>query len=386
MCITESWLDNDTDDSAIKINGYNLCRLDRNNGITHGGILCYVREDISFKQNSNIMNDDIEALWIEVNLHKTKPLLIGTVYRPPSSNVDYIHKLDSVFQEYNTLYDDVYILGDFNLDLCKKYEAKHVNNLAQNSSMKQLICDYTRVTSVSRSKIDLIFVSRPELVVTSGVHSLGLSDHSMIFMVRKHRQLKLPPRTVISRSFKHFSDNNFIDAIKNIDWDQIHCYKNVNAALDKWQSLFNNICNTHAPFKEKRVKGYLPEWVTYEFLKFSKDRDYFYSMAHKTNDPVYWDKAKSLRNKVNNMKFYLKKNYCKDAIANNLHDSKNLWKVIKKLIPNTSSSVPSNIVSSDDGLPSPKETADVFNKYFTSIGNKLGEKFDNNVNSTIIYF
>ena len=43
--------------------------------------------------------------------------------------------------------------------------------------MDQLICDYTRVTNVSHTIIDLIFVSRPELVVSSGVHSLGLSDH-----------------------------------------------------------------------------------------------------------------------------------------------------------------------------------------------------------------
>jgi hypothetical protein len=380
LCITESWLTNDIDDSDIKINGYDICRLDRNNGMSHGGIVCYIKEGISFKQNLNLLNSDIEAMWIEINLPKTKPILIGTVYRPPSSNVEYLDKLDMIFQECNSMYDDVYILGDFNLDQCKACNSKKINNVARNSHMKQLISDYTRITNTSRTKLDLVFVSRPELVVSSGAHSLGLSDHSLIFVVRKHRQIKLPPRTVKSRCYKNFNDANFINAVRNIDWYQINCIDNVNNALSKWQALFTEVCDTHAPFKEKRIKGLLPEWVNKDFLKLSKDRDYYYAKAHKTNEQVHWNKAKALRNKVNNLKFNLKKNYCNEAVNNNINNSKNLWKVIKKIIPNKSSPIP-NLVNSIDGLPSSKDTADAFNTYFTSIGDKLGEKFNtNNVN------
>ena len=74
----------------------------------------------------------------------------------------------------------MYILGDFKLDVAKTSECKRVNILARNSQMTQIIKDYTRITNVSKSKIDLIFVSRAELVVSSGVHSLGLSDHCSV--------------------------------------------------------------------------------------------------------------------------------------------------------------------------------------------------------------
>ena len=192
----------------------------------------------------------------------------------------------------------------------------------------------------------------------------------LTFVVRKHRQIKVPPRIVKSRCFKKFNDTDFIDSICNIDWSQICCIDDVNAALVKWQSLFTNICNTHAPFKEKKIKGHLPEWVNYDFIKLSKDRDYFYAKAHKTNEPIYWNKAKDLRNKVNNMKFYLKKNYCNKAVKDNLKDSKNLWKVIKKIVPSKSSS------TANTNLLNSKDTAAAFNDYFTSIGNKLGEHFE----------
>ena len=83
--------------------------------------------------------DDIEALWIEVNLPHTKPILLGTVYRPPDENVEYLNKLDSMFQHSTSQYEDVIILGDFNLDICKRANCTKVNNIAKHSNLTQLI-------------------------------------------------------------------------------------------------------------------------------------------------------------------------------------------------------------------------------------------------------
>lgn len=379
LCLTETWLSDSIDDSELKINNYSFCRLDRLNDKSHGGILCYVKDGISFKQNTDLYVSDVEALWIEINLPKTKPIIVGTVYRAPSCTVDYLEKVDSIFQKCNSIYDDIYILGDFNLDISKKCNIRKISSLARNSNTEQLIKEYTRITEKSKSILDLIFVSRPEFVVSSGVHSLGLSDHSLIYVVRKHKQIKLPPRVIKSRCFKNFNEIDFINTIQNTDWNCC-CIDNVNTALSKWQTLFNKACNQHAPYKEKKVKGYLPEWINGEFLQLSKDRDFYYAKAHKTNNQADWNMARSLRNKVNNMKYYLKKNYCNEAVTKNMHDSKKLWKTIKKIIPSKSSNVPS-VVNSESGLTnSSNDTANEFNKYFTSIGNTLGRKFENNGN------
>jgi hypothetical protein len=303
------------------------------------------------------------------------------VYRPPDCTVDYLDKLDIMFQKCNTIYDDVYILGDFNLDISKTAKLRKVSNLANNSNMKQIITEYTRITETSKSKIDLIFVSKPEYVISSGVHSLGLSDHSLTYVVRKCKQLKLPPKIVKSRCFKNFHENKFIDTIKNTDWEKICSIDNVNEALDLWQTVFTTACDMHAPYKQKKIKGYLPEWINSDFLRLCKDRDYYFAKAHKTNDHEDWDMAKSLRNKVNNMRYYLKKNYCNEAFINNMHDSKNLWKTIKKIIPSKTSSVP-NLISNK----SSKETANEFNKYFTSIGNQLVVNLILTLNVLVIMF
>ena len=75
-------------ESEFSIDGYRTpYRLDRNaNG---GGILLYIREDIpSNILSKHTFSEDIEGIFIEVNLRTCKWLIFGT-YHPPSQNDNY---------------------------------------------------------------------------------------------------------------------------------------------------------------------------------------------------------------------------------------------------------------------------------------------------------
>ena len=100
----------------------------------------------------------------------------------------------------------------------------------------------------------------------------------------------MPSRTVTSRNFKNFDESHFKTTVQNIDWEQVNCINDVNDALFKWQTLFNEACDKHAPFKTKHIKGHLPECVDNDFLALYKDRDYFNAKAHKKNDKDDWKK------------------------------------------------------------------------------------------------
>ena len=79
--MTETWLNSTVMDSEIKLDNYVLSRGDRNrNG---GGVCAYVRADIAFKLRLDLTCDNLESVWIELLLPKTKPILAGVVYRPP---------------------------------------------------------------------------------------------------------------------------------------------------------------------------------------------------------------------------------------------------------------------------------------------------------------
>jgi len=83
LSVTETWLDDSVSDAEIQILGY-ILRRDR---ARHGGGVCvYIRSDIAFNERLDLQNEIIETLWIDLLLPKTKPILIGTCYRPPNQN------------------------------------------------------------------------------------------------------------------------------------------------------------------------------------------------------------------------------------------------------------------------------------------------------------
>ena len=76
FCITETWLNDDFDDNDMHIDGYNVFRLDRIKDMEQGGILRYIKNGISCKQISDLDDDIVEAMWLELNLPQTKPILL----------------------------------------------------------------------------------------------------------------------------------------------------------------------------------------------------------------------------------------------------------------------------------------------------------------------
>jgi hypothetical protein len=66
--------------------------------------------------------------------------------------------------------------------------------------------------------IDLVFVNNQHRIVDSGVVSLSLSDHSLVYCVVKSGVKKAPPRTIEYRSYKSFNTNTFIQDMNNVPW------------------------------------------------------------------------------------------------------------------------------------------------------------------------
>ena len=81
--VTESKLDATVLDGEVNINGYEVIRSDRNRH--GGGVACYVRNDISFNVKSDF-SEEIENIVFDMLLPKTKPILVGILYRPPDQS------------------------------------------------------------------------------------------------------------------------------------------------------------------------------------------------------------------------------------------------------------------------------------------------------------
>ena len=84
ISVTKTWLDDSVTDGEISTNNYSIVRRDRNRT---GGVVCaYIRNDFAFSIRSDLQQHNDKVLFIELLLPKTRPIFIGTIYRPPKPN------------------------------------------------------------------------------------------------------------------------------------------------------------------------------------------------------------------------------------------------------------------------------------------------------------
>ena len=50
-----------------------------------GGVACYVKKSLAYNYKDNFCKNT-ESIFIDIFLPKTKPILIGILYRPPDKN------------------------------------------------------------------------------------------------------------------------------------------------------------------------------------------------------------------------------------------------------------------------------------------------------------
>ena len=62
----------------------------------------------------------------------------------------------------------------------------------------------------------------------SGVLHLSISDHSLVYMVRKAHYKRNGVRTVEVRSLKNFNRENFLRDLELKQWNNVHCSEDPN--------------------------------------------------------------------------------------------------------------------------------------------------------------
>ena len=66
-----------------------------------GGVACYIRNDLSYN-NLSVFTGEIKNIFFEILLPNSKPMLVGTIYRPPSQN-NFLELLNSNMNKINSV-------------------------------------------------------------------------------------------------------------------------------------------------------------------------------------------------------------------------------------------------------------------------------------------
>lgn len=155
--ITGTWLSGDIPSSQLDLLNYTFLRLDRLG--CGGGVGMFFRNNLKFKLLMSNCCSYLECVWCEVSLGLII-FVIGIVYRPPMSDLNKCLKyLEDVLSNLRIKFDNVFCLGDFNLDALKVDSSltSRLFEIFVVFDLSQCIRAPTRITGTSISLIDLFF-------------------------------------------------------------------------------------------------------------------------------------------------------------------------------------------------------------------------------------
>lgn len=86
IALTETWLKSPPH-SYFNLQGYKLITNNRQ-GKIGGGVALYVDCELNFKirEDLNCCDDALESLFVEISVPKTKDIIAGVMYKPPSAS------------------------------------------------------------------------------------------------------------------------------------------------------------------------------------------------------------------------------------------------------------------------------------------------------------
>ena len=278
-------------------------------------------------------------------------------------------------------------MGDFNVDLLK-IDNHSGSNEFYNEMTSHFFTPYILQPTRLHSKtlIDNIFFNSLEYHSKSGNLLFEISDHLMQFMIVDGfiKEKFVPESNLYKRDFSNFNEREFVETIHNMNWVEI-CNLNKLDPNFSCSNFFNNIIyhlDEFAPFKKVTRKEYelmLKPWITKEILEKCKRRDSILKTISNEKDSVkivdLRNEYKKLRNEITIDKRIGKKTYYSEYFERNKLKSAEIWKGIRSLVNiKASESTDIKLLNEDNNLSDPKIISNVFNYYFSTIGQQIGKK------------
>ena len=299
-----------------------------------GGVACYVRDDISYNQKT-IFNSGVESIFVDIHLPKTKPFTVGIFYRPPDKS-KFIETITEDFYNLNAENNDLFILGDMNINLNEKKSTcplvKKYEEFISTFGLKQLIQQPTRITSSSSSLIDHVLTNANDKISQSGILDIGLSDHQLIYCTRKLTKTKTGLTKFINfRSMKKYTKLLFKEKLEDINFPNYENFQDTNLAYSDFINKLTCVINTIAPIKKKKVKNNSQDWFDGEVAEKIAIRDKLFKKFKKSKLHVDKDLYREARNNVESIIKSKKKTYFEDKLKENIGKPKELWKTLNDL-------------------------------------------------------
>ena len=254
---------------------------------------------------------------------------------------------------------ELLLLGDTNCDLSNKVaglstegNARHMCNLYELSSFTQLIEEPPRVTLSSSTIIDHIATTCPRNIVEAGVRKISLSDHYMVYCIRKQNgSITKDHKMIKTRKMNNFIEGEFLADAASVCWEHVvPVSDNINLLVNDWSAIFSALIEKHAPLREMRASEKYCPWIDRDLKNVMRTRYKLKRAAIKRESRILMDSYRQTRNRVNLLNKQLKKQHYTNKISSNKGNLKDSWKTINELLNKRSKSCNIDCVKGSDSV------------------------------------
>ena len=367
LCIAETKIDCSFPRAQFYINGYKTpIRLDITD--KSGGLLVYVKQGLpSIHLKKITLPVDIQIIPIELRLSSVKWLIIS-IYRPPNQDIKYfLTWLSNLIDVYNS--ERCILIGDFNIEPHNQQLVSFMESQLLHNHVNFKTC----FKSIEGSCIDLILSNKKNCLQFTEYLDIGLSDyHRLIYTMLRSTYRKAPPREIIYRNYKFFSEQKFLaDLSERLQLHNI-TKSSVENDYDSFEKDLTNVLNKHAPLKRKSIRGnekpHMNKPLKKAIMKRTKLRNIYRNTKSFDDLCAY----KIQRNLVTRLNKQSKESHFREAVKNAKYNQKEFWKICKPFMSNKCSAGNDIILRQNDSIIANEgEIATLLNNHFNCVTKHL---------------
>jgi exonuclease III len=392
IAVTETWLTKDTD-NWFQMPGYTFVSCPRPVK-TGGGVGIFIAQSLTFKLCTGIDvigSDCIESIFIEVSMKSSSNIIIGCIYRPPSCDIsnfnnDFAEMLDKIETLAKT--KKVILAGDYNVNLLLSDTVNSTCtflNALRAHSFTPAISLPTRITSTSSTLIDNFFVNFLPIKLSSAIIYSDISDHLPIIIKTPLKCLKpeAKNRDTKMRQINVINTSKFTETLQNQNWDEVHQALadpvTASSGYTCFASRFASLFDSAFPYRNLKSRprsAPRKEWMTKGLVKCCKKKSVLYKNSIASPSIASKNKYLNYKNKLKSVLKRAEKEYYSEKFKSFHGCQKQTWKLINELINKNKGDCKAAIELTVNGLTvsEPKDVADKFNIFFSSIGSELASK------------
>ena len=244
---SETWLSPDHLNSELLLDDYDIFRKDRN---SHGGgVLLAVKKSLCAEIIPS--SSDTESVFCKINVKGKKPIVFGSVYRPPSrTDFDYslkiVSELHNIFNKFKTA--SLWFGGDFNLpdinwktsEITGNQYPHSLNSLYLDMSQDLCLDQIVNVPTRGPNILDLIFTNRPDIAKEPEALA-GLGDHECVFSKISLKVFRKKPAKREILLWTKADNENMINDCKTFKSKFFETFDSTSNVLEIWDFIKSEI-------------------------------------------------------------------------------------------------------------------------------------------------